>query len=133
MNTKEPELTDGDTSTTAETGTAPISNDERTWAVLTHVGTIFTAFVAPLIVLLITNSGALGAHAKEDINLVISCFIYSMILVVLTAATGGVLGVIALPLIWIISMAFLVMLIIAAVKASNNDLFRHKLILRFVK
>lgn len=133
-------MTDNDTSNAAATADAtatadasPVSNDERTWSVLTHIGTLFLSVLPPLIVLLITQSEEVKAHAKEDINLSISFLIYFMILGMLTVASGSLLGLITIPIYMVLSIMYIVMLIVAAVKASNNELFRHKMIFRLIK
>lgn len=106
---------------------APASND-RTFAILAHVGGLFTSWVAPLVIYLIKKDDAGAAftteNAKEALNFQITLFIVYMVL------TFTLIGFF---LIFIPMLFNLVCSILAAVKASNGESFRYPATLRLIK
>jgi uncharacterized Tic20 family protein len=111
---------------------APVS---RTFEVLCHV-LGFAGFVlpfaniwAPLIVWLMkkAESPSVDAHGKEAINFQISMTIW----VLLCAASWLVLiGIVLLPAALITGI---VLTVIGTIKASNGELYRYPLTIRFIK
>ena len=122
-------------------------NSTRTWDALCHlaaltvfIGIPFGNLIGPLVVWLIKRNEmpSVDEHGKESLNFQISLAVY------LLAGTG-----ITLSLIFVIIGIFLVPLliaavvmgtlldvifiIIAAVKASNGELYRYPLTIRFIK
>jgi uncharacterized Tic20 family protein len=111
---------------------APLSpSDQRLWAVLGHLGALVLWFIAPLVVWLVFRGrGAfLEDHAKEALNFQISFAIWAIALSVVTVLTFGVGALLYIPL----GIAWLVLIIIAAVKASQDEPYRYPLTLRLVK
>lgn len=110
------------------TTTAPAASPDRTFAILAHIGGLFTSWVAPLVIFLIKKSEDGAAfvtdNAREALNFQITLFI------VYLALTFSFIG---LFLIWIPMVFNLVVSIIAAVKASNGETFQYPLTLRLVK
>jgi uncharacterized protein len=107
---------------------APSASPDRTFAILAHIGGLFTSWIAPLVIYLIKKPEA-GAefatdNAKEALNFQITVFIVYM------ALTISVFG---LFLIFVPMVFNLVCCILAAVKASNGESFRYPLTLRLVK
>lgn len=107
----------------------------RNWAVLAHalglITSIFVAglnWVAPLVIMLTKGkqSAFVREHARESLNFQISLIIYAAISAILILLVVGIFLLIAV-LIWAI-----VAPIIAAVKASNGEEYRYKMIFRFV-
>ena len=107
---------------------APAASPDRTFAILAHIGGLFTSWIAPLVIYLIKKPEA-GAefateNAKEALNFQITVFIVYMVL------TFSFIG---LFLIFIPMVFNLVCSIMAAIKASNGESFRYPLTLRLVK
>ena len=107
--------------------TATASND-RTFAILAHIGGIFTSWVIPLIIFLIKKSNPAEAfateQAREALNFQITVFLVYMLL--MFTVVGMFLFFI--PMLW----AF-IFSIIAAVKSSNGVSYRYPLTLRLFK
>ena len=120
----------------------PPSSEERTWALFGHLSS-FTAFVTgglggmlgPLVVWLIKRDTMpfAGDQAKEALNFNITVFIIGCVLVLFSIVTFGIGLVIAVPLWIIIGIAWLVLTIIAAMKANEGVAYRYPFTLRLVK
>ena len=110
--------------------TASNSND-RTMAILAHIGGLFTSWVAPLIIYLIKKNEADGAfstdQAKEALNFQLTIFLAYMVSGLLMVVLIGIL------LIWIVGLVNLVLCIVAAVKASNGEYYRYPFAIRLIK
>ena len=119
-----------------------LTQEDRTWALASHVGTLVTAwfafgFLAPLLVMLLKNdSPFVRRHAVESLNFQISLLIYSVVgtivAIVLTFATFGIGLFVIIPVILILGLIVLVLIIVATVKASNGEEYRYPLTLRFI-
>jgi uncharacterized Tic20 family protein len=102
------------------------TNDERTLAILCHVLAIFFWILPPLIIYLIKKdeSAYVAEHAKESLNFQITVSIVAIVLA---------LTVIGIVLIWVLGIARLVFMIIATIRASDNQLYRYPLTIRLIK
>lgn len=111
---------------------APLTpQDERTWAILSHVGMILFSFVAPLIIWLVFRGRGpyLEDQAKEALNFSLTVLIAYLGAGVLTAITFGLLS----PLFALIGIGSLVLGILAAVAANQYAWYRYPVCIRFVK
>ena len=116
-------------------GQRPLPADqERLWAMLAHLlsfvaAYLFLGFVAPLIVLLVfgPRSAYVRAHAVESLNFNLSWLLYAIVSVVLIFIGIGILLLLAL------GIAYVVLIIIASVRANNGEFFRYPLTIRFVR
>ncbi len=120
----------------------PSTPDDRTWALVAHIGSLVTAwfafgFIAPLIVMLAkTDSPFVRRHALESLNFQISMLIYSVVggivafLVVLL--TFGIGALIVVPLVAVLLIVVLVLVIQATMHASRGEDYRYPLTIRFV-
>jgi len=107
-------------------GATPTS-DDKTLAIITHLLCLVTAFVGPLVVYLIKqDSPFVRHHAAEALNFQISIFIYMVVSVLLAFIFIGI------PLLFALPIFNLVMIIIAAIKASEGVSYRYPLCLRFI-
>jgi len=122
----------------------------RAWEVMCHLSSVigmlgylgmipFGNIVAPLIVWLLKRHDSLGvdAHGKESLNFHISWTLYWLIGMAITTALCFVLiGFLLIPVLIVAGVAgWLVMLIltlIASVKASNGQIYRYPLTIRFL-
>jgi uncharacterized Tic20 family protein len=134
--------TDSVTPTAAEPAApAPTVNEERTWAMLGHLSA-FTAFITgigcvlgPLIVWLIKRDTMpfAGEQAKEALNFNISMIIAFAALWLFTILTLGIGLLIAFPAGLALFVGWLVLTIMAAVKANAGEHYRYPFTLRLVK
>ncbi|WP_131739902.1 DUF4870 domain-containing protein [Actinomadura roseirufa] len=98
-----------------------VSSDDRTWAMLGHLGMFLTGFVAPLLVYLIKKdqSPFLRHHGAQGLNFAITQFAYLIINIVLMFLLIGFLTWFAL------AIAQLVLVIMAAVAANRGEWYRY--------
>ena len=116
-------------------GTAA-SSHVRTWCVLCHASALlglFTYFIGhifgPLIVWLLKRGDAveIDAHGKESINFQLSMLIYDAVAAILCLV---LIGFPILIVLWVLNT---VLVIVAAIKAGDGELYRYPLTIRFVK
>lgn len=109
---------------------------DKTWGILAHLspfaGILLPAFgniIAPLIVWLIKKDQDPFAEAcaKEALNFQISFTIYFFVAFLLCFV---LIGLLILP---VLGIAWLVLMILAAVQASNGEVYQYPLTLRLIK
>lgn len=110
-----------------------LSSEVRNWAMAAHLSAFLGAWVAlallgPLVVWLIKRDDHpfIRAHATEALNFNISVLIYLAIGVILAFVLIGI------PLLVALGIAWLVLTIVAAVRAANGEDYRYPLTIRFV-
>ncbi len=108
----------------------------RTWTAFVHASALLGVFIhfpghllAPFIVWLLKRdeSPEIDAHGKEALNFQISMLIYNLIAGVFCLV---LIGFLLLPLLWILNALFV---IIASIKASDGELYRYPLTIRFLQ
>ncbi len=110
-------------------------SDERMWAMFAHLSALPGSFfvvgsiVAPLIIWQVQKekSAYIDYHGKEAVNFQITAAIAFLISAIL------MLILIGLVLIWLVGIAWLVLTIIAAIKANNGEYYKYPFSIRFVK
>lgn len=114
---------------TEEPATIPISSEDKTMAILSHVLCIVAGFLAPLIIYLIKkdDSPYVAAHAKESLNFQLTMLIAFIISFILMFVIIGFL------LMVLLSIANLVLVIIATIKASEGKFYKYPFSIKFVK
>jgi uncharacterized Tic20 family protein len=122
------------------TGSPLSASEERTWAMVAHIGVLLAAwlamgFLCPLIIWLVfrDRSEFVRRHAVESLNFQISLLIYSAIAGVLVFITFGLGVLIVVPLVVIGAIAALVVIILATVAASGGNDYAYPLTIRFVR
>ena len=111
------------------------TEDERTWGMVAHLAALaffilpLGNILGPLVVLLAKreHSAFVGAHAKEALNFNITFLIGAIICLLLLQLSIGILFGAMLFIFW------LVMTIIAALKANEGISYRYPFALRFIK
>jgi uncharacterized Tic20 family protein len=110
------------------------TQDERTWALASHIGCVVgawaaMAFLVPLVVMLVKGpqSPFVRAHAVESLNFQLSMLIYGIVSAVLILAAG-----IGLILLAILAVLWIVTVIMATMRASEGQAYRYPLTIRFV-
>lgn len=108
----------------------PLSaNDERLWAMLSHLSYFVLALIAPLIIMLTlgTRSAFVRSQSAEALNFHITVII------------AGFIGVITIPFIIgivilaVVGIGGLVLAIIAAIKSYGGEDYRYPVNIRLVK
>ena len=115
-------------------GQPPLSADqERLWGMLAHLLSFVAAyialgFVAPLVVLLVfgPRSAYVRAQAVESLNFNLSWLLYAIVAGILVIIGIGLLILLAL------GIAYVVLVVIASVRANNGQLYRYPLTIRFM-
>jgi uncharacterized Tic20 family protein len=109
-------------------------DQERLWAMLSHLlsfvaAYLFLGFVAPLIVLLIfgPRSAFVRANAVESLNFNLTWLLYGIVAVILAFVLIGI------PILIVLGIAYLVLVIVASVKANNGEVYRYPATIRFVR
>ena len=150
-------------STAAETGEVPlssppmsasrsygeISSGDRNMAMLCHlisfVGIVlpFGNILGPLVVWLTQRekSSFVDEHGKESINFQLSLIVYSFVGVVVLIVSAILvivfIGIFMLIIVALVALAFFVfsfvVVILAAIRASNGEMYRYPLSIRFLK
>jgi hypothetical protein len=89
---------------------------------------LFLGFVAPLIVLLVfgPRSAFVRANAVESLNFNLSWLLYGIVAVILAIVLIGFL------ILAVLGVAYVVLVIIASVKANNGEVYRYPATIRFV-
>ena len=113
----------------------PLSPDqERLWGMLAHLLSFVAAyialgFLAPLIVLLLfgPRSAYVRAHAVESLNFNLSWLLYAIVAVLLIFIGIGILILIAL------GIAYVVLIVVASIRANGGAFYRYPLTIRFVR
>jgi uncharacterized Tic20 family protein len=122
------------------------SAEERQWALFAHLSAIlggvltghmfgWGCFIGPLVIWLIKKDTMpfVNDQGKEALNFNITLAIVGLALIVLSIITFGIGLLITIPLGIIIGIAWLVFVIIAAVKANEGIAYRYPVCLRLVK
>lgn len=111
---------------------APVSvQDEKTWAMLGHLGGIVVSVVAGLIVYLVykDRSQYLKEQGAEALNFQITIVIASLAAGVLTAVSFGLLFFLPFA-VWVVQIVFG---IIAGLAANRHENYRYPFAIRLVK
>lgn len=100
--------------------------NERLIAILVHLLGIPFEFFAPLVGYLLFNGKGpfVTHHVKESLNFGINMALWVFVLVV------SIIGII---LLWAVPIVWVVLRIVAAVKASQGEFYKFPLIIRFIK
>lgn len=112
----------------------PAPAESRNWAMAAHLSAFVVflglplPFIGPLVVWLLRRDTDLYAadHAKEALNFNITA---TIVLVVATASLLVLVGFLLLPA---AAITWFVLVIIGGVKASNGEVYRYPLTIRFV-
>lgn len=106
-----------------------VTESDRLLAILSHLLTLFFSFFAPLVIYLLKKdeSHFVKEHARESLNfqitLAFAYFIGFLLLFVL-------IGILVLA---VLGIAHLVLVIVATVRAADNQLYRYPFSIRLVK
>jgi uncharacterized protein len=128
----------------AESG---VSAEERQWAMFAHLSALLGGFVTagwagsigcfigPLVIWMLKKETMpfVDDQAKEALNFNITVAIVFFALFLMTLLTLGIGIVLTLPLMIIVGLAWLVLTIIASMKANQGERYRYPFALRLIK
>jgi uncharacterized protein len=102
--------------------------DERTWSLLAHIGSIILGFLAPLIVMLVkgNESPTVRTHSVEALNFQITVLIAYVVSWILAFI---LIGFLLVGVVWIVSLIFSIM---GAMAASRGEPYKYPFALRLV-
>jgi uncharacterized Tic20 family protein len=120
--------------------------EEKQWALFAHLSALggamltglwfgFGCFLGPLVIWLIKKDTMpfVNDQGKEALNFNITLAIVCIALLVLTVMTLGIGILIAFPVGVVVGVGWLVLTIIAAIKASEGVAYRYPFALRLIK
>ncbi len=119
-----------------------ISADERQWGMFGHLSALTGVLtggvgnlVGPLIIWQVKKETMPFAadQAKEALNFNITLAIVALVLTVLTVVTFGVALILVIPLAALLGLAWLVLTIMAGLKANEGVTYRYPLTIRLIK
>jgi uncharacterized Tic20 family protein len=130
-----------------DAGIAGYSAEERQWAMFAHLsalaGGLLTAgwagsigcFIGPLIIWLAKKDtmAFVDDQGKEALNFNITVGLVFLVLFVLTLVTLGIGILLTGPIMLIVGLAWLVLSIIAGIKANEGKAYRYPFTLRLIK
>jgi uncharacterized protein len=122
------------------------SAEERQWAMFAHLSALlgglltgavggWGSFLGPLIIWLIKKDTMpfVDDQAKEALNFNITVSAVFLLLWILTFITLFIGAIVTFPLMFIIGIAALVFIVIAAIKSNEGTAYRYPFTLRLVK
>ena len=133
--------TDALSSAIPPAGPTNARDDRRTWALVAHLSPlpsmlIAMAFIGPLLVYAMKKDDPyVRRHAAEALNFQLSVLLYAFVLG-LAAIVGllfGAAGLLLIPLLIVLAVAWFALICIAAVKAGEGEEYRYPLTIRFVR
>ena len=120
---------------------APTSDaDARQWAMFSHLSALLALviglpFVGPLLIYMIKKDDHpfIADQARESLNFNLSFFIYAIVLGITTFVLSLILiGLLLIPVFFGLVIAWLILAIVAAMKANNGEAYRYPLTLRLI-
>lgn len=123
------------------------SAEERQWAMFAHLSALLGAlltgafgggwgcFIGPLVIWLVKKETMpfVDDQGKEALNFNITVGIAALALLLISVMTLGIGLIIAIPLWFVIGIAWLVFTIIASMKANEGVRYRYPFALRLIK
>lgn len=122
-------------------GTDRPDADQRTWGMFCHLAALSAFFsgigfvLGPLIVWLIKRDEMpfVDDQGKEALNFNITVFIVAAVLWLFALVTLGIGLLIVVPLWIVIGLVWLIVTIVAAIKANEGEYYRYPFALRLIK
>jgi uncharacterized Tic20 family protein len=106
-----------------------ISQDDKTMALLAHLGGIFFGFIPSLVIWLVKKDSSpfVADQAKEALNFQITLIFGYIISVILMFIIIGIF------MVWALIIANLVLCIVAGIKANSGEEYRYPFAIRLIK
>ncbi|MDP1697869.1 MAG: DUF4870 domain-containing protein [Xanthomonadaceae bacterium] len=115
--------------------------DQRTWGMFCHLAALSAFFsgigflLGPLIVWLIKRDEMpfVNDQGKEALNFNITVLIACVALWIVTLVTFGLAMIFTIPLMVVVGLVWLIVTIVAAIKANEGEYYRYPFALRLIK
>jgi Uncharacterized protein conserved in bacteria len=115
-------------------GQMPVSDEERTWAMLAHLLTLvgyvvwIGAYLVPLVIYLVykDKSSFVAFHALQSLFFQRAVLVVAAMLLVLSLTI--VLACVTIPALIVFGVGALAYVIVAAIRAYNGELFEYWLV-----
>ena len=114
-------------------------SESRNWAMAAHLSALVAAFIGfaflgPLVVYLVRRDDPyVRAHSAEALNFNLSVLIYAIVGgAVLAILIIVLVGLLLLPLVIAAAIGWVVVIVLAAMKASRGEHYRYPVTIRFV-
>lgn len=128
-------------STAPPAGADTPNAEQRTWAMFCHLAALSAFFtgigmlLGPLIVWLIKKDEMpfVDDQGKEALNFNITMLLVAVVLGMFTLITLGIGALITVPLGILIGLVWLIVTIVAAIKANDGEYYRYPFALRLIK
>jgi len=112
----------------------PVSDEERTWAMLAHLLTLvgyvvwIGAYLVPLVIYLVykDKSPFVAFHALQSLFFQLALLVVVAILLLLSLTV--VFGCVTIPAFVVLGIGALIYVIVAAIRAYNGELFEYWLV-----
>lgn len=117
----------------SKVGEPGLTQDERTWGMLSHLSAALLGFLGPLIIWLAKrgDSRFIDDQSKESLNFQITIFAGMMISMLLVMSViGAILGSFLAFALWILDYVFIVL---ASIKSYNGQRYRYPCTWRPIK
>jgi uncharacterized Tic20 family protein len=101
--------------------------EDRTLGTLVHILGLFTSWLGPLIVYLVSKDGITKDNARESLNFQITVMLAYIICMILAMVLIGIF------MMWIVALVDLILCIVAAVRTSNGEAYRYPMTMRLIK
>lgn len=122
-----------------ERGLPVVTTDSRNLAVMAHLSALVAfvsipSFVGPLVVWLLKRDDPfVEDQAREALNFNLSILIYAAAALALTILTVGLALLVVIPAAVVAVLAWLVLVIVAAVRAADGVPYRYPVTLRLIR
>ena len=122
-----------------ETSPAELSSEAKMWGMLAHLGTLsgyltggLGWYLAPIIVWIAKKDDDkfIIEQCKESLNFQISLLIY---LIAIGFSVLLIIGILLIPILFILPLLQIIFVIIASVKANNGESYLYPFTIRFIK
>jgi uncharacterized Tic20 family protein len=119
----------------APAGPIMIDPNAKQWALFAHLSALLLGWVGPLIIYLVKKEEHpfIADQSREALNFNLSVLLYFLIGGVATfVLTLIIIGLLLIPVLIAMGVAWLVLVILAAVRANSGEAYRYPLTIRFV-
>ena len=112
-----------------------VSSDDRTMAMLAHLGAFIGGFILPLIIMLTTGKTDpfVRYHATESLDFQLTYLTFVLGGMILSLATFGIGFILFFPLLIVVAIGHIAFAIQACIAANRGEWYRYPVCIRFVK
>ena len=116
-------------------GVVMIDANAKQWALFAHLSALLLGWLGPLIIYLVKKDEHpyIADQSREALNFNLSFLLYFIVGGIVTFTLSLILiGLLLIPVLFAMGIAWLVFVIIAAVKANGGEAYRYPVTIRFI-